>query len=268
MQSAPQPFGNTVYDVQGQGPPLLLLNGLGYGRWSWSWQWDRLPRLQVVLVENRGIGGSSLGDEPFTIADLADDAARVLDHLGLPRVVVWGVSLGGMIAQEFALRYPHRTAGLILGCTFCGGAESVPMSDETREHMTQLAELGGTPESIRGSLDLSFSPGWQATHPLDVERFVEMRSRYAAPLQTWTWQREAALRFDASARLRDYSGPALLLQGGDDPVVPPANMLVLRSKLSRAEKHLYPNSRHVFWIENADHTNALVEDFAHRCWSS
>lgn len=257
-----------AFDVQGQGPPLLLLNGLGYGRWSWSWQWDQLPRLQVIVMENRGIGATELGMEPFTIADLADDAAQLLDELGLPRAVVFGVSMGGMIAQEFALRHPHRTAGLILGCTYCGGAETVRMSDETSARMTALAELGGTEEAIRGALDLNFSAGWQATHPLDVERFVKMRSENAANLQTWQWQREATLAFDSSRRLKAWDGPCLLLQGGDDPVVPPANMLVLRSKLSRAEKHLYPAARHLFWLEQADHVNALVEDFAHRCWSA
>lgn len=265
-----QPFGSSWFEERGpqDAPTVLLLNGLGYSRWSWSWQWDSLPRLRLVQIENRGVGGSDLGPTPFSIADLADDAAGVLAALKISRVVVFGVSMGGMIAQEFALRHPHRTAGMVLGCTYCGGDETITMDEGTRSLMSRLAELKGSEEAIRGALDLNFSPAFQTARPAEVDRFVELRCRFAPPLETWKWQRDASLSFDASQRLSEYRDPALVLHGGDDPVVPPANLMVLRSKLKQAESHLYPGARHLFWIEHAQHVNALLEDFVHRCWSA
>ena len=256
-------FGVSHYETQGTGPPLLLLNGLGYSRWSWSWQWDRLPELQLILLENRGMGGSDLGQHPFDLSDLADDAVRLLDHLGLEKACVWGVSMGGMIAQEFALRHPSRCAGLILGCTTCGGSDAVTMAPEVLETMGRLARDGYQPDSVQEALALNFSP---AVPQSVSDDYVALRSANSPPIETWSWQRDASLRFDTSSRLSTYKGPALLLHGGADAVVPSANLAVLAQKLTQAELYQWPLARHLFWIEEAEEVNTLVEDFVQQCW--
>src|ERR1700751_5876508 len=119
--------GTKVYwDELGQGEPLLLIMGLGYA----SPLWHRIrPRLaqhfRTIAFDNRGIGQSDVPAGPYSIATMATDAAAVLDSAETATAHVFGVSMGGMIAQEFALRYPSRTRSLILGCTAAGGPHAV-----------------------------------------------------------------------------------------------------------------------------------------------
>lgn len=246
------------YETIGDGPPLLLFNGLGFSRWSWSWQWNALPELRLIAIENRGVGGSDLGDEPFDLVDLADDGARLLDRLQIERSHIWGVSMGGMIAQEFALKHPDRCAGLILGCTMAGGTSASYMSSDTLEFMARLAQDGLTDASVRGAMRLNFSE--QAPSEL-VERYVPLRMHNNPPLETWNRQRSATGRFDVSQKLHSYRGPALLMHGGQDEVVPSANLDVLRRLLPQAQVEHFPSARHLFWIEHAREVNQKVRDF-------
>lgn len=258
MPSLDRPFGQSCYESIGSGPPLLLLNGLGFSRWSWGWQWHSLPELRLIAIENRGVGGSDLGSDPFDLVDLADDAVRLLDHLEIGEAHIWGVSMGGMIAQELALKHPDRCAGLILGCTMCGGPESVFMTTDTLEFMAELARDGLSDASVRGAMSLNFS---QEVSPQVVEAYVPLRMNNNPPLPTWARQREATARFDVSARLSQYRGRALLMHGGDDAVVPSANFPILQRLLPQAETLLFPRARHLFWIEHAAEVNQRVREF-------
>ena len=104
------------YEVHGDGPPLLLVMGIGYD--SSLWTLAQVPALstqfQVVLVDNRDAGRSSRASHPYRIADMADDLAGLLDALGIQRSHLLGLSMGGMIAQEFALRHADRLDRLVL----------------------------------------------------------------------------------------------------------------------------------------------------------
>lgn len=251
-------LNQSYYESIGQGPPVLLFNGLGFSRWSWSWQWESLPELRLVALENRGVGGSALGTEAFELVDLADDGARLLDHLALERAYIWGVSMGGMIAQEFALKYPDRCAGLILGCTMAGGASATYLSNSTLELMARLAREGLTDMSVRAAMRLNFS---DSVSPDLVDKYVALRMSHNPPLETWNRQRSATGRFDASSRLQNYRGPALLMHGEDDGVVPTANLAILQSLLPQAQVHTFAHARHLFWIEHALQVNRLVRDF-------
>ncbi len=259
-----QPWGTSHYEVWGQGPPLLLLNGLGFSRWSWDWQ--RSLGLRCLVWEHRGFGGSDPGEHDFSLAELADDALALLDHLQLERAVVFGVSMGGMVAQEFALRHPGRCAGLVLGCTWCGGPETVKMTPEVQQRMTEVAERNWSLEALREVLDLSFSPGWIDSRPQEVERYLRSRMQYQSrDFLSWSRQRKASLRFDSSQRLGEYLGPALLLHGRDDQVVPFDNLGVLRQRLPQARVRAFTEARHLFWIECASQLQPLLEDFTRQC---
>jgi pimeloyl-ACP methyl ester carboxylesterase len=116
---------NLHYQVQGVGDPLLLI--MGYRGSSYMWGEELLQLLsrdfQVIIFDNRGTGKSDKPNAIYTIPMMADDAAGLLQHLGMPRAHVFGVSMGGMIAQELALRHPKRVDRLTLGCTTCGGPQ-------------------------------------------------------------------------------------------------------------------------------------------------
>jgi 3-oxoadipate enol-lactonase len=262
MPTFEQSWGTSYFHrPQPEAPfPLLLFNGLGYTRWSWSWQeWP--SDLDPIMIENRGLGGSQITEQSFELSDLADDGANLCSHLGLPRVVVWGVSMGGMIAQEFALRHPTLCAGLILGCTRHGG-EDIPLSKQTEERMRNLAHGGWQREALRSGLDLNFA------HPLpDQEHFLDLRLAHRPDPSVWSRQVEAIHRFDTSQRLSHYRGPALLMSGDRDVVVPSANLDLLKAKLPQAQTRLYSPAAHVFWVEHAASVTSEVSQFVRACWT-
>ena len=116
------------YEIRGAGEPVALIMGFsGSGR-GWGEPFLKLmeERFKIFVIDNRGTGESDKPDAEFTLGDLAADIAAVLDHAKTPRAHIFGISMGGMIAQEFALAYPERTRGLVLGCTNCGTSHSVP----------------------------------------------------------------------------------------------------------------------------------------------
>ena len=120
------------WESTGEGSPLLLIQGLGYGRWGWEPIVPGLAaRHRVVSFDNRGIGGSDKPEGPYTAAQMAGDALQVLDEAGIERAHVLGASLGGMIAQELAVAAPERVDRLVLGCTTPGGPDAVPMPEVT-----------------------------------------------------------------------------------------------------------------------------------------
>src|SRR5206468_12644520 len=119
---------NIAYEVLGEGEPLTLVHGLAYDRAGWGGLPAALSaHFRVVLVDNRGVGESDAPPGPYTVAGMAEDVVTVLDDAGIERTNLFGVSLGGYIAQELALTYPERVDKLILASTAPGGAKAVPM---------------------------------------------------------------------------------------------------------------------------------------------
>ena len=120
------------YEVRGSGAPVALIMGFsGSGR-AWSERFLNLleKHFRLVVIDNRGTGESDKPDVAWTLRDMADDIAAVLDHAKIPHTHVFGISMGGMIAQEYALTYPDRVQRLVLGCTNCGMSHSIPGKPE------------------------------------------------------------------------------------------------------------------------------------------
>src|SRR5580698_11262839 len=143
--------GTKIYwDEQGTGAPILLIMGLGYP----SAMWHRMrPALsasyRTIALDNRGAGRSDVPPGPYSIALMASDAAAVLDAAGVERAHVFGASMGGMIAQEFALQYPDRVHSLILGCTAAGGPNAVQAEPEA---LQALLRRDVTPEESKETI--------------------------------------------------------------------------------------------------------------------
>jgi len=139
---ATSPGARIAYEEHGEGAPLLLIHGLGYGRWGWGPLLAPLAeRYRVLAFDNRGIGASSVPDGPYSARTMAEDAVAVLEAAGVGRAHVVGTSLGGMVAQALAADFPERVDRLVLACTTPGGPHAVPFPEATRRLLEQAQSL-------------------------------------------------------------------------------------------------------------------------------
>jgi 3-oxoadipate enol-lactonase len=247
-----------AYELRGTGDPLLLIQGLGYGRWGWGPVTDRLAEdFLVAVFDNRGIGKSHVPPGPYSVAELADDAAAVLDAAGFERAHVLGTSLGGMIAQELALRRPDRVARLVLACTTPGGGGSHPMPARTVRLMEEASDLA--PDvALRRFVENALSP---TASPALVDEITALRLANPPDPAGWLAQAAAGAAFDRLATVGQIKAPTLLLHGTADAVVDCRNSELLAQRIPGARLELFPGSGHLFFWEEPERFVRLVKEF-------
>ena len=241
-----------AWERHGEGAPLLLIHGLGYGRWGWEPVVEPLARsFDVILFDNRGIGESDAPPGPYTAAELAADALQVLDEAGVERAHVVGTSLGGMVAQELAFARPERVDGLVLACTTPGGPQAFPMPQRTVELMQARATLR---EYVANALEPD-------PRPELVERILEHRERTAQPFEPWAAQAAAGATFDAAGRLASLEAPTLVQHGDGDVVVDPRNSELLVEAIPDARHSVYRGCGHLIMWQEPDRFVRELEEF-------
>ena len=246
-----------AWERRGEGQPLVLVHGLGYARWGWEAVDDALAeRFQVVLLDNRGIGESEAPAGPYTAAEMADDVARVFDEAGIERAHIVGTSLGGMIAQELALR-TELVERLVLVCTTPGGPSAAPMPKVTAQLIAEAASMEPL-VALRLFVENALAPG--APEEL-VERILAHRLRTAQPPVAWAAQAAAGMSFDAWDRLPELRAPTLVLHGTEDVVVDPANSTLLVERIPDARLEWFPGCGHLLFWEEPERFVALVGEF-------
>ncbi|NJN43799.1 MAG: alpha/beta fold hydrolase [Anaerolineae bacterium] len=152
------------YETHGSGEPLAMINGLAYDLWMWHKMVPHLAKhFQVITFDNRGVGQSDAPKGPYSAEMLADDLAGLLDQLGIPQTAVMGHSMGGFVAQAFALKYPDIVSKLILSATNFGGPNHLPI---TQEALAVLMDISGDPaERLRRGIKISCAPGFTEKNP-------------------------------------------------------------------------------------------------------
>jgi 3-oxoadipate enol-lactonase len=245
------------WSSEGQGEPLVLLMGLGFSCSAWGGTARRLrERHRVIVVDNPGAGESARARGRLTTSNLADAVVDVLDRAGVDAAHVYGVSLGGMIAQELALRHPRRVRSLILGCTLAGG------STARRPSRRVLAALVGFPAFRQGaSGQLLVSDTYRSENGATASELAEEAFAGAASLTATLRQLPAVVTHDTRRRLAQLRMPTLVLHGTGDVIVPVANARTLASLIPGAKLRLYPGAGHGYLLECEDEALRDVETF-------
>jgi len=255
------PGFRVYYEEHGSGFPLLLINGLGSDHLEWLHQLPSFSeRFRVIVFDNRGTGKSAVPPGPYTTAQMADDAAALLCFLGIGRAHVLGVSLGGMIAQEVALRHPGRVDGLVLGCTGPGGTLSVRPSPEAMAAFA-LAERDDPEGELRRMIPFLYTDDCCRERPEEIEAFVRRRIGNPTPPEGYAAQLAAAVAHDASDRLERIRARTLVITGDADRLVSWENSMRIAGRIPGAKLVVLPGAPHRLFAEHADAFNREVLSF-------
>jgi 3-oxoadipate enol-lactonase len=254
------------YEIHGNGQPLLLITGLGYGLWYWQKLVAELSdHFQVITFDNRGAGKSSHPEGPYTVPMMAEDTAGLLDALNLEQVAVLGHSLGGFIAQELVINRPDLVGKLILASTNHGGMKVIPVTPEALEVMTTR---GGDPvELVKRGIEIACAPGFAEKQPQIVQDLIDYR--FTNPVPSAQYQAQVAAGAGTAAysdaqvdeRMASIKVPTLILFGEFDRVVPPGNAKLMAEKIHQSQVVLIPDTGHMFPIENPSAAAEALKEF-------
>ena len=215
------------YEERGSGPALLLIPGIPAIASDWAPLAEPLSATRrVIAYDNRGSGQSAVTPGPYSTEQLAGDAVALLDRLGIERADVFGMSLGGMIAQELALGWPERVGRLVLGCTHAGVAHAAPMPREAGRAFA--LETDDWAERMRALAPFAFASG---VDPELLSGFIEKKSADVQDPAGYRAQIAAALAHDTFDRLPRIEAPTLIVTGDDDRVIPAASSDVLHERI-------------------------------------
>lgn len=240
---------------------VVFVEGLGYGKWMWDWQRDPLSdAYDTIVLDNRGTGDSDVPDPPYSIPEMATDLHAVLDDAGVDAAHVVGASMGGMVAQRFAIDF-DRTASLSLLCTSPGGDDAEPTPPATMDRIMTVPDDLGPREALRYKMEPATSPGFLDANPELTESIIDNRLESDAPDRARTAQAEAVQAFDASDTLSTLTMPTLIIHGTADRVVPVANAELLADHLPHATVERIEDAPHWVFIEAADAVTNHLREF-------
>ncbi|MGH2947481.1 MAG: alpha/beta fold hydrolase [Solirubrobacteraceae bacterium] len=235
----------------GDGPPVLLVMGLGMNATGW---WRTVPvladaGLRVLAFDNRGVGRSLRTPGPYTVAQMARDAVSVLDAAGVESAHVYGISLGGMIAQEVALRHPGRVRSLVLGATTPGGAAHVPPGEDVLALLRLRAQMTAE-HAVWASVPINYSPATRSAGGDRIAQDIAQRLRFPVEPEYYVAQRRAAEAHDAADRLGGIDAPVLVVHGDQDVLIVPENARRLAAAIPGAELRMWPGAAHLYFTDD------------------
>ena len=244
------------HDVHGEGPPLILIGGLGFGRWGFFKQIPALSRhFRTITFDVRGEQDLDHG-----VADLTVNVVALLEHLGVRKAHVLGTSLGGFVAQELALKRPDRVDRLVLLCTSYGRRSPQRMSAWALADMIGWPSLS-TEAAIRRGLKAATSDAYRAEKPEEFEQIVRWRLADSPSLSAYYKQARAGSRFDVSRDVQRITSPTLVVHGAEDRYVPVANAAALAEAIPDTKLRVFDKAAHLVFIERSAEVNREVATF-------
>ena len=255
---------NMCYEVHGQGEPFVLIMGSFGSLEAWALQIGAFQQhYKVIVFDNRGIGRTDKSPEPYSIATMADDTVGLLDHLSIEKAHVLGMSLGGPVAQDVAINYPHRVEKLILVCSMAG-------AEGTRLHPDMLKALGVQGHDQRIDFrKIDFLQIMTATVAL---AFNDKSLSDSLSAQAGTWfkqfevdgfikQWEAVTNYSALDRLHKIRARTLVITGTEDRLVDPRSSEVIAGLIPNSKLVKIEGGSHAFFMEMSDRFNTEVLNF-------
>jgi pimeloyl-ACP methyl ester carboxylesterase len=212
---------------------------------------------RTILFDNRGVGRSDLPPGPYPIATMATDAAAVLDAAGVESADVYGISMGGMITQEFAIQYPGRVRKLILGCTACGGPKVVRAEPEVNQVLMMRGNM---------TMEEGIAAGVPYIYDADTPRarieedLVIRRTAYPKP-EAYTAQLQGILAWESYSRLGQINAPTLVIHGETDRLVPAGNGRLIAESIPGSKLVMLPHASHIYMTDQPEASQKAVMDF-------
>jgi 3-oxoadipate enol-lactonase len=247
------------YRITGDGPQtLVLVNGVGDDLDGWANQVGDFVTagLRVVSFDNRGVGRSSQPPGPYTSGQMAADLNALVTELGLPRFHLAGVSMGGVIAQEYAVAHPGDLASLVLANTF---AVADPFTRAAFETWAMVANAAGMPVMMRQQAPWIFSPAFYEQYPERVAEMIAAAQASTQPAAAFGAQMAALNSHDCADRIRSVTTPTLVIAAGDDIIIRPELSRRLFDALPNAAWSLVPGGHAAFWENPGPWNQAVIE---------
>jgi len=253
-----------AYEIRGAGPPLLMIAGFRRSRVIWM---DALAeslarRWQLILMDNRGTGDSSKPQDGYSIGAFAEDCAGLLASLGIPRAHVFGVSMGGMIAQRLASSHPGVVRGLVIGCSHCGKSRSLLAEKRIWEllRLTPGPGLDARAIALRQE-EAYFTAEFRAANRPLLDRLFDVVSANPTPTHAVRGHLAAIDNWEGCADLGRIVAPTLVITGSQDPLIPPGNSKIIAAAIPGAKLRLLDDASHFFWVETPLETASALTEF-------
>lgn len=248
------------WERAGEGDAVLLVTGLGLSGGAW---WRTVPELaehlEVITFDNRGVGRSPTWFHAWSTEVMAHDAVSVLDAAGIDRAHVYGISLGGMIAQQIALRHPTRVRSLVLGATYAGGRHATRPDREVISFLTRRPFMNHA-EAARRSVQFNYGTRCRTEHPERINEDVAQRLTHPFSAQAYRAQMWAGSIHDTYGRLPRITAPTLVVHGRDDRMIPVENARLLARRIPNAQLIELPDTGHMYPTE-APHIDERITEF-------
>jgi len=251
--------GAKIYwDERGDGEPLLLIMGLAYPSDMWYRTRPVLAaKFRTIALDNRGVGRSDMPPGPYPIALMASDAAAVLDAAGVESAHVYGVSMGGMIAQELTLQNPKRVRSLILGCTAGGGPTAVQADPEVGQ-MIMARGVMSPEEAAEAAVPFIYDPG---TPRARIDEDLAVRRPWFARPEAYIAQLQGIMAWEAYSRLPQIAAPTLVIHGETDRLVPVANGKLIAARIPGARLVTLPYASHIYMTDQEGPGHRAILEF-------
>jgi pimeloyl-ACP methyl ester carboxylesterase len=250
-----------AYEIRGAGAPIVMIHGAQGDQSMFNdLAADFSRRFRVLTFDQRGSGLSEKPDMDYTIAMLADDTAALMEQVGFSAAHVLGVSMGGTVAQEVALRHPSKVLSLILGCTTAGGAKAIRIGGNSFAAAYSTEPM---PAEQRGRLlaEAAFTKGYLDKHPEIITAMIEGRRQRPLDPAALARRLKAIAGHDAYERLPQIKCPTLVIAGKDDALVPSENSRILAERIPGAKLVMLEPAGHCFWLEQPAESKAAIVRF-------